>query len=226
MQYKEFIYNDRKFKLSEYGDLIRLAYEDIRPHQYGDTIKYLHRYNKERIIKPTLNKWGYYEVSLTSNNKSTNFSIHQLVYLVFIENKIVVDKKYDYNFNTKNFNQINHKDGNKLNNHYTNLELISLQENIKHAVNNKLHNSQTKAKYVDIYYNDKYIKTIWKLRSVEKFLKDNFSVYIPSSQICRLIRSQKSSKGFRFEYNECNDYPEGEYKLSDLEVKINQEKLG
>lgn len=54
---------------------------------------------------------------------------HRLVGLTFIENK-------------NNLPFINHIDGNKLNNHYLNLEWCTAKENSKHAVKNGLKNSK------------------------------------------------------------------------------------
>lgn len=63
---------------------------------------------------------GYYNVSLCSNGKKINKHIHRLVAEQFIENK-------------NGYPQINHKDGNKLNNNLINLEWCTSSENIKHS---------------------------------------------------------------------------------------------
>jgi hypothetical protein len=69
-----------------------------------------------KILKPGKSKNGYYTVSL--NGKSYN--IHKLVANLFIPNN---DKSLI----------INHKDGNKLNNHYSNLEWVTYSYNNSHA---------------------------------------------------------------------------------------------
>lgn len=62
-----------------------------------------------RELSPVLTSDGYLKVTLTKNSESKKFYIHRLVALQFIENK-------------ENLPQVNHKDGNKLNNNVSNLE--------------------------------------------------------------------------------------------------------
>ena len=67
---------------------------------------------------------GYYRYYLYLNNKSCSFLVHTIIYDLFGPEKLI--KK----------GQINHKDGNKKNNHIDNLELISNSENMKHSYYN------------------------------------------------------------------------------------------
>lgn len=105
-------------------------------------------------------KGGYLMVVL-QNKKRHNVYIHRLVALHFINN-------------TQNKPQVNHIDGNKLNNDYSNLEWCSSKENIRHAVDTKLGRYSKKAE--DWYVlNKEYIidyKKKWyqdnKLRLKEK----------------------------------------------------------
>lgn len=84
----------------------------------------IHR--KEFLIKGYINKKGYRQVTLYDiNGKPKTMRVHKLVALSFIENK-------------DNLPQINHKDGNKLNNTVSNLEWISNYDNIQHAIKNNL----------------------------------------------------------------------------------------
>lgn len=80
-------------------------------------------YGRELI--PTITSDGYLKVTLTKDSVSKKFYIHRLVATQFIENK-------------NNLPQVNHKDGNKLNNSVSNLEWCTKTENQNHAVLNNL----------------------------------------------------------------------------------------
>ena len=75
---------------------------------------------KTKILKPAPALNGYLQVGLCKDNQQKNFLVHRLVALAFIPNP-----------NGKP--QINHRDGNKLNNHVSNLEWCTPSENQRHA---------------------------------------------------------------------------------------------
>ncbi len=72
-----------------------------------------------RILKPFI-RGKYLSVHLYNGNGLTEFQIHKLVAKIFIGDR-PLNK------------QINHKDGNKFNNHFLNLEYVTCQENHIHA---------------------------------------------------------------------------------------------
>lgn len=74
----------------------------------------------KRLLKQT-QKTPYRQVQLWKQNKGTTKQIHQLVYTTFAD---------DYDLTGF---VINHKDGNKYNNNFSNLEKITYQENNLHA---------------------------------------------------------------------------------------------
>jgi hypothetical protein len=71
------------------------------------------------IIKPQLDRGGYLRVCLFKDGKKTTKKVHRLVSEVFIG---------DIEGMT-----VNHKDFNKQNNRVSNLELITMEENYRHA---------------------------------------------------------------------------------------------
>lgn len=73
-----------------------------------------------RAIKPELKPCGYLYVKVSREATYTRFRVHRLVAMVYVPNP-------------ENKPVVHHKDGNKLNNHYTNLEWVTFSENTKHA---------------------------------------------------------------------------------------------
>lgn len=71
---------------------------------------------KERILKPSLDKDGYPQVILHKNGKPHTYKVHRLVALIFIDNP-------------SNLPCINHKDENKQNNSFVNLEWCDVKYN-------------------------------------------------------------------------------------------------
>lgn len=75
---------------------------------------------KERFLTPGKTKKGYLRIVLRKDGFSKSYYIHRLVALAFVDNP---DGKPC----------VNHLDGNKLNNHYTNLQWCTPQENNEHG---------------------------------------------------------------------------------------------
>lgn len=98
---------------------------------YRDVLGYEGRYQvtswgrvysveKERFLIPQENEKGYLRVSLTEENgRRKHKKVHRLVATAFIPNP-------------ENKPQVNHKDGNKSNNSFTNLEWVTDEENKIH----------------------------------------------------------------------------------------------
>lgn len=85
-----------------------------------------------KILNCSSLRGGYksFHISLDTENgelKRKSFKVHQLVAKAFIPND-----------DPQNKNVVNHKDGNKLNNHVDNLEWVSLRENNQHAIDTGL----------------------------------------------------------------------------------------
>lgn len=72
---------------------------------------------------------GYIQYSLSLNKKKVRMRAHRLVAMLFVENT-----------DPENNIMVNHIDGNKLNNHYSNLEWCTAYHNNKHARDTGLNN--------------------------------------------------------------------------------------
>jgi len=77
----------------------------------------------KRVINPPLDKDGYKRISLWKNGerKRKNYRIHRLVALHFIPN-------------SDNKPTVNHIDGDKTNNHISNLEWATMAEQNRHKI--------------------------------------------------------------------------------------------
>lgn len=78
-----------------------------------------------RILRGARDRDGYRTVMLYNDGKKYTKKIHRLVAQYFLE----PDPERD---------QVNHKDGNKTNNHVSNLEWCTRSENTRHAYEHKL----------------------------------------------------------------------------------------
>lgn len=86
--------------------------------EYGD----VYSLKRKKFLKPYIDKDGYKRCDIYINGKQKHIKIHKIVYLTFV------------NSNYKG--QINHRDDNKFNNHYSNLYVGNQKENIKDCFNN------------------------------------------------------------------------------------------
>lgn len=83
---------------------------------------------KGRILKPRINRGGYYYVGLRKNGTKATFAIHQLVAQAFLDNP-------------DNKPIVNHINGIKTDNNVNNLEWATYSENLSHAYNTGLRTS-------------------------------------------------------------------------------------
>jgi len=71
-------------------------------------------------MSPNVNNSGYYYITLCKDGRHCCLKVHRLVAMTFIDNP-------------NNLLEVNHKDGNKLNNCVDNLEWCTHSENHKHS---------------------------------------------------------------------------------------------
>lgn len=130
-----------------------------------DSIKYYTK--KDRILKPSISGNGYLKVTLSKNTYKKDGYLHILVAESFLEEK------------NDSHQCINHKDGNKHNNNYENLEWTSFKNNTQHAFKNNLINIAYGERHGFAKLTEKDVNEIRKLKNKynNKELGEMFSVH-------------------------------------------------
>lgn len=105
---------ESRFKISNFGNIISIN----------------GRFKGEKLLTPGIGKEGYYMTSLRKPGTVRHVRVHTLVAETFIP---IPDFLID---NPQRC--VNHKDGNKLNNHISNLEWVTLADNCYHALKHGL----------------------------------------------------------------------------------------
>ncbi|MFR4479551.1 MAG: NUMOD4 motif-containing HNH endonuclease [Fusobacterium sp.] len=123
---------------------------------------------KGKKIKIQISARGYARVQLSKPGmKKKKYSVHRIVAEAFLTGK------------TEERNVVNHKDGNKLNNHVDNLEWCTQSENLIHSFRTKLRK---------VKFTDDEIRLIRNWKGSLEELGDYFQC--ETSQLCH-IRSRK-----------------------------------
>jgi hypothetical protein len=134
------------------------------------------------ILKTDLNSAGYKRVTLMSEGKRLRIFVHKLVALTYLPR---VEGKEN----------VNHKDGNKLNNHYSNLEWVTPSENRLHAFQNKL------CKRPNSYLNDEIVHSICSCIEKGRPAKETRKVFGLKKHVYDDIRSRRYYRDISAKYN-------------------------
>ncbi len=114
-------------------------------------------FGRERILKTRYSLEGYAVIKLTKKDKGKTYHIHKLLAQAFIPNP-------------EHKPQVNHKDGNKMNNCLDNLEWVTNSENVKHSYKMGLIKSKRGSENVQSKLSDEdvsYIRKNYKYRDKE-----------------------------------------------------------
>lgn len=112
-----------------------------KPIKYKD-VKNIYEINEDgvirnkftqKVIKPHMGKNGYLQIKLARKEKKAPIPVHILVAYTFLE----------YDKNIKN-PEVNHIIPDPYNNSVSNLEIVSKDDNIRHAVKNNLYEKSAK----------------------------------------------------------------------------------
>lgn len=109
---------------------------------------------KQRITRNYL--YARLQVSDNGYKLNKNLSVHRVVAINFVDNPL-------------NKPQVNHIDGNKLNNHYANLEWVTAKENVAHALKTGLTKLLNKG---SLRFKRSKIDKVFELRKQGMYHKD------------------------------------------------------
>jgi len=109
-----------------------------------------YRLKKGQLLKPAILKNGYSNHRLWKDNKLKNLTEHRLVAIAFIPNP-------------NNYKEVNHLNGDKLDNRIENLEWVTRSENIIHSYETGLQKPK-KSKVTE----DVFIKICFEIENGEK----------------------------------------------------------
>ena len=137
-----------------------------------------------KILKPNIDKDGYYRYALCKNKKRKDYYGHRLVALTFIPNLY-------------NYQQVNHIDGNKQNNCINNLEWCTCKENVIHSIE-KLNKRKKEVSKYDM--NNNYIETYNSIKIASE-IND-----IKAQNIWRCCKNiRPTAGGYIWKYNNPTD---------------------
>lgn len=162
-------------------------------------------HQKEHIMKEYKNKDGYLYVALSKKNIGVvNKNIHRLVAQAFLDWNNYKTTGTENKNNLKKL-EVNHIDGNKENNNFTNLEICTKNYNQKEAFRLGLNVSQSKGKYGKENFKSKkvlqkdkngiVIKEWYSIQEAQSQLKIN-----NISKCCQNKNYYKTAGGYRWEY--------------------------
>lgn len=123
-----------------------------------------------RYLKAEITRNGYARVTLSAFGNTKRYLLHRLVAELFVSGR------------TTERNVVNHKDTNKLNNKSTNLEWVTSQENVDHAVENNLY--AVGEKHTNSVYSNELVACIYTAYKIGMSRKTIMETYNVPKSLC------------------------------------------
>jgi hypothetical protein len=144
--------------------------------------------SKDKILKPNTLFKGYLQVELKRSLRRHPLQVHRLVAIAFLPN-------------TKNYPQVNHKNGDKQDNRVENLEWCDNSMNQKHAWENGLQKVSGKAgkpKRMVVLSKDNEVNIFESVADAMRFLglKSNANI----QKVLHKVKHYNTIKGYKAEY--------------------------
>ena len=138
-----------------------------------------------KLLKLNPDKDGYFRVCLSENNHHVTRIVHRLVAQAFIENPLKKET-------------VNHIDGNKQNNHISNLEWATVTEQNRHALKTGLRNMKNDGCSKKVAQYDMKMNLIQTFPSANEARRQ---LGYSQGHISEVCRGEKASyKGFIWKY--------------------------
>lgn len=151
------------------------------PHYCVTRCGKVYSLKSNKFLKPKVDRYGYETVCLRENNENLHRTVHRLVALIYLS-------EFDGS------NTVNHIDGNKLNNHVTNLEWLTSRDNQRHAFTNNL-TKGTVTTDEEVHQICKYLQDGFRTGDIKQMLD------ITSIDIVERIKSGKYYTDISCEYD-------------------------
>lgn len=168
---------------------------------------------KNRYISQWVDTTGYFQCYLKdANNKKHGKRIHRLMAKAFIPNPY-------------NLPQVNHIDGNKLNNSIDNLEWCNNSYNTQHGYDNGLYKFKTRSHKINIYSKQtgEFIKQYKSIRNMCEELNIN------RKTVTMILKHEKTTNNYDYDFKyaeESQETIENIIQEKDLNEEVSKVHIG
>ena len=176
--WKDIVGYEGLYQISNYGRIKSLERTIQHKTCYGGLY-----HVKGRILKPKIEKDGYFRISLIKDGMKKYYRLNRLVAQAFIPNP-------------NELPIVNHKDEDKLNNNVNNLEWCTQKYNVNYGDGINKRKNKMSIKIIQYDLEDNYIKT-WNS------INDAVRHYNGNTQICQCCKGKRNNaNGYKWKYTD------------------------